>query len=438
MPAYFFLYERGPRPVKSSFVGVAMKTIITALKKLSKTSLLFRWITRTILYVIRSIGYLYYYLTGKTRPQLIIFEAYMGRSFSCSPKALYLAMLEDSAYDTFEFVWVFRNPENYEFLKQNKNTRLVRYLSGEYFKLYSRAKYWFSNSRIPEQIRPRKDQVYLQTWHGTPLKKLGYDITQEGGNAMNNLGEIRKKNDKDVRRYSYMLSPSEFCTEKFKSAFNIKGLGREDIIIQAGYPRNDFLFKYTENDIKRVRKALDLPLDKKVILYAPTWRDNQHEVGQGYTYSVGMDFDRLQRELGDEYIILFRAHYFVTNSFDFAAHPGFVVNVSEYDDINELYIISDMLITDYSSVFFDYANLKRPILFYMYDLDFYQNNLHDFYIGLDDLPGDIIQTEQELIAAIHSLDTSTYYNSKYQNFNHRFNYLDGPDSGKRIVKGIIK
>ncbi|MDD2362413.1 MAG: CDP-glycerol glycerophosphotransferase family protein [Oscillospiraceae bacterium] len=415
-----------------------MKTIMTALKKLSKNSPFFRWIARRILYILRSFRYYYYYLTGNTRPRLVIFEAYMGRSFSCSPKALYLAMLDDPAYDSFEFVWAFRNPEDYEFLKLNKNTRLVKYDSGEYFKAYSRAKYWFSNSRIPEQIRPRKDQVYVQTWHGTPLKRLGYDITQEGGNALNSLSEIRKKYDMDVRRYSYMLSPSAFCTEKFKSAFNIKIFHSKNIIIEAGYPRNDFLFKYDDNDVNRVKQALGLPQDKKIILYAPTWRDNQHEAGLGYTYSVGLDFSRLQKELADEYIILFRAHYFVANSFDFTAYHGFVADVSEYDDINELYIISDMLITDYSSVFFDYANLKRPILFYMYDLDFYKNNLREFYIEPDSLPGDILQNEQELLDAIHSLDTYSHYNVRYQNFNRKFNYLDGPDSGKRVLKGIIR
>lgn len=108
-----------------------------------------------------------------------------------------------------------------------------------------------------------------------------------------------------------------------------------------------------------------------MILYAPTFRDNQHTSGIGYTYNLGINFDELA-VLADNYIILFRTHYFITNLFDFNKYKGFVYDVSNYDDINELYLISDILITDYSSVFFDFANLKKPIIFYMYDLDEYK------------------------------------------------------------------
>ena len=414
-----------------------MRKFIHGLKHLTKKSLFFRIIVRGLVYIVKSIQYTAYFLKNKTHSKLVVFEAYMGRSYACSPKALYEAMLKDKAYDSFEFIWAFQNPEDYQFLKENRNTRLVKYSSGEYFKAYSRAKYWISNSRIPLQIRRREDQAYIQTWHGTPLKKLGFDIETEGGNAMNSLRELRKKNNLDAGRYSCMLSPSAFCTEKFTSAFNLEKLHSKNIIVEKGYPRNDDLFRYDENDRKKVKAALGLSESKKVILYAPTWRDNQHETGLGYTYSPGLDFMRLQRELGSDYIILFRAHYFIANDFDFEAYRGFVIDVSKYDDINDLYIISDLLITDYSSVFFDYANLKRPILFYMYDLDFYKNKLHDFYIELDGLPGDILQTEQELIYAVKKSDRGFCVDDKYTAFNRKFNYLDGPDTSAKVLKEII-
>ena len=173
-------------------------------------------------------------------------------------------------------------------------------------------------------------------------------------------------------------------------------------------------------------------------MYAPTFRDNQHTSGLGYTYNLGIDFDKLKKELNKDYIILFRTHYFISNSFDFSKYKDFIYDVSDYDDINELYIISDILLTDYSSVFFDFANLKRPMLFYMYDLDDYKNNLRDFYFDLDILPGPIVKTENDLINEIKNIDDyNKIYSDKYKKFNQKFNYLDDGNATKRVVNVIF-
>ena len=150
-----------------------------------------------------------------------------------------------------------------------------------------------------------------------------------------------------------------------------------------------------------------------------------------------MNFDKLKEELSEEYIILFRSHWLVANLFDFDKYKGFVYNVSDYDDIDELYIISDLLITDYSSVFFDYANLKRPIFFYMYDLEEYRDDIRGFYLDLKELPGPILKTEDELIKNIKNT-TIDFYNDKYKAFNQKFNYLDDGKASKRVVEKILK
>ena len=140
---------------------------------------------------------------------------------------------------------------------------------------------------------------------------------------------------------------------EFEGAF-----GR-NAIIEQGYPRNDKLFNCTVNDMDRIKSTLGIEdTDKKIILYAPTWRDNQHDSSIGYTYKTEVDFDYLRDAVGDKCIILFRAHYLVASKFDFKKYKGFVYDVSKYDEINDLYLASDALLTDYSSVFFDYANLK--------------------------------------------------------------------------------
>ena len=174
-----------------------------------------------------------------------------------------------------------------------------------------------------------------------------------------------------------------------------------------------------------------------IILYAPTYRSNQHEAGTGYVYKEEVDFEKLKNELNSEYIILFRAHYFIKNHFKFDKYKGFVYDVSEINDINELYIISDILVTDYSSVFFDYANLKRPMIFHMYDLEYYRDESNGFYMDLKELPGKITKTDEELIKAIKETDRFIY-NKKYEKFNKKYNYLDDGQASERVVKECIK
>lgn len=411
-----------------------MNKIKKMIVDISKKNIIFRKIIRKMLYIKNKIKYLRYYYKYKVDDKLILFEVYNGRNYACSPKAIYEYMIKNKKYKDYKFVWAFKNPEKYDLGKQ---TKIVKTNSKEYFKYLSSSKYWIVNSLVDVAIKKKKNQIYLQCWHGTPLKKLRYDIEVKGS-VLNTINEIRKKNDLDAVKFDYFISPSKFCTEKFTSAFNLKKLGKENIIIEKGYPRNDYLFNYKKEDVEKIKKTLKLPKNKKIILYAPTFRDNQHTSGLGYTYNLGIDFDKLKKELKKDYIILFRTHYFISNSFDFSKYKDFIYDVSDYDDINELYIISDILLTDYSSVFFDFANLKRPMLFYMYDLDDYKNNLRDFYFDLDILPGPIVKQEDNLIKEIKNIDNyDKIYKDKYKKFNQKFNYLDDGNASKRVVEVVF-
>lgn len=405
---------------------------------LAKKNVVIRRVMKFTLKCYRKLRYFRYYLTYKVDERVIVFESFMGRAYSDSQKALYKQMLKDKYFKEYTFIWAFKNPENYEFLN-TKNTKVIKYNSKEFYKYMSIAKYWITNSRLPEYLIKKKKQKYIQCWHGTPLKRLGFDIHVEGGNALNTLSEIKEKYEDDAKRYDYMLSPSAFCTEKFTSAFNLKKLKKEDVIVELGYPRNDYLFNHTKQDVNKLKTSLGIPKDKKVILYAPTWRDNQHTAGVGYTYNLNLDFDRLREKLEKDYVIIFRTHYFVSNSFDFEKYKGFIFNMSNHDDVNECYILSDIIITDYSSVFFDYANLKRPMLFYMYDLDEYQGKLRDFYFDLFELPGPIVKTQDELEKEILNIDSYLEkYKEKYEAFNNKFNYLDSGKCSNKVIQKIFK
>ena len=150
-----------------------------------------------------------------------------------------------------------------------------------------------------------------------------------------------------------------------------------------------------------------------------------------------MDFNYLRSQLEDEYIILFRAHYLVADDFDFDAYRGFIYDVSGYDDINDLYIAADLLITDYSSVFFDYAILNRPILFYMYDMEEYRDEMRGFYLDIGELPGSVVKTEGELVDIIKATD---FGGSKdlHRKFNDRYNSMNDGNAAERLTELIFR
>ncbi len=376
-----------------------------------------------------------------TDKKLVVFEAYQGRSYSCSPKAIYEYMSSSPDYSDYKFIWVFRDVHSHGSFAAN--TKLVEFDSKDALKAYACAGTWITNSRLRDFIVPRSGQQYIQCWHGTPFKKIGCDI-EAGGNATSSVDEIHKEYMNEALRVTKMISPSAFCTSKLISAFALDKISKENIIIQKGYPRNDALFQMTDEKIQSIKDKLNTA-DKRVILYCPTFRDNQFDE-HGYTLDMKLDFSQLLDQLDENTVILFRAHYFITQQFDFDKYKGKVLDVSDYDDINDLYAASDILITDYSSVFFDFACLNKPIIFYHYDLEDYKTKMRDFYFGTAMLPGPIANTQEKLTelvkAALDNLNNGGRGLLRHQKtmeaFNKRFNSLNGPDCAQKVTEEIFK
>lgn len=411
--------------------------IKSKIKNFIKKHVLIRKIARRISYYKNKVKFNLITRNIKVDDKLIIFGSFNGRSYCDSPKALYNYLINNEKYSDYKFIWVFKDEESHRFLEKNKNTKVINIKSKEFLRTLGKAKYWIFNFKIQDYIFPKENQVFVQCWHGTPLKRLGCDL-EHFNNAMNSISEIRSRYHIEASKFSYFLSPSKFATEKFITAWDLDKINKTDIMLEEGYPRNDFLSNYTKSDIDRIKKELNiLDVNKKILLYAPTYRDNQHSVGIGYTYETKVDFDKLKQLLAEEYIILFRAHWLVAQEFDFEKYKDFIIDVSNYDDINELYVISDILITDYSSVFFDYANLKRPIIFYMYDLKQYRDDIRGFYLDLDELPGNVIEKEDDLIEEVKLLSDKFKYDDKYKKFNEKFNYLDDGNASKRVIEKIV-
>ena len=188
-----------------------------------------------------------------------------------------------------------------------------------------------------------------------------------------------------------------------------------------------------------IKENLKIPTDKKIILYAPTWRDDDYfKVGQ-YKFTFQFELDKMKERFGDEFVLLTRMHYLVAENFDFTAYGDFVKDVSSYPDIADLYLVSDILITDYSSVFFDYAGLNRPIIFYMYDIEDYRDRLRGFYFDIEkDAPGPIVENEKDLFDAIdYALKNGHASPEAFKNFHDRFCYLEDGKATERVVKRLL-
>ncbi|PFK38385.1 CDP-glycerol--glycerophosphate glycerophosphotransferase [Bacillus cereus] len=365
------------------------------------------------------------------KKKLIVFESYSGKQYSCNPRAMYEYMLQNNL--DFQMIWSVNKNHTEQFDKGN--IPYVKRFSLRWFILLARAQYWVTNSRMPIWLPKPKHTTYVQTWHGTPLKKLAGDMKEV--HMPGTTTEKYKDNfHREAQNWDYLLSPNEYSTEIFKRAFQF-----QKDVVEAGYPRNDFL--YVNNNPKAIdalKKQNGLPIDKKIILYAPTWRDDQFYSKGRYKLDLQLDLQLLQKRLGSDYIILLRMHYLVAEQFDLEPYKGFVYDFSKHVDINELYLLSDLLITDYSSVFFDYANLKRPIIFYTYDIDSYRDKLRGFYFDLEtEAPGPVVMNTEEVLEEILKFEMVGLgaFAEKYNTFYNNYCYLEDGFASKRVVEKIF-
>ncbi|PTI30387.1 CDP-glycerol glycerophosphotransferase family protein, partial [Staphylococcus warneri] len=288
---------------------------------------------------------------------VVLYESFLGKNFSDSPKAIF-EYLKSQKNDNKKHIWILNNKEvikDYNMLNDN-NVKIIDRFSWKYFYYVTVSKYFVLNMRQPKWLKKKPQQTILSTWHGTPLKRLVFD--------MDNITSASKSYKQDFyqqsRNWDYLIAANEYSKKIFERAFMYPSTN----ILTYGYPRNDVLTNHDDIYKAQLKNKLGVPKDKKIILYAPTWRDDEyHSVGK-YKFTLQLDLKKMQQKLGDEYIVLLRMHYFISDILEITEFDGFAYDFSKYNDVNDLYIVSDILITDYSSVFFDFANLKRPILFY--------------------------------------------------------------------------
>jgi CDP-glycerol glycerophosphotransferase len=307
---------------------------------------------------------------------------------------------------------------------------VVRDGSREHYDAMATARYIVSNDHFPDWFARRPDQVCLQTWHGTPLKRLGLDVSEMRGT----IRRFQRRWDQQVANWQHVLSPNRFSTPILQRAYAIDGE-----MLETGYPRVDALARADRDALtSRLRRQLGIPDHKRVVLYAPTYRDQVRDAKKRYRLELRLDLERLRDAVGDDCVILFRKHHYIVDPVP-ATSDGFVRDVSSYPDGTELLLAADVLVTDYSSMMVDFANTRRPMLFYTYDLDAYRDEIRGFYLDLvATAPGPMLRTTDELIAALQDLDgVQQEFQQRYADFAATFCELDDGGAAARVVDRVF-
>lgn len=336
----------------------------------------------------------------KTDDKLIVFSSFGGRKYDDSPKSIYEAMLEDSRFNDCKLVWAFINPENYELNRGKK----VRIDTLEYYKTLLKARIWVTNSSMTRGLNfTAKNAFQLNSWHGSAIKRMGDDIN----NGNSSFGKKVKVEQKGV-----MLAQGIYDMEVFSHAFNIP----KENFRMIGLPRNDVLAQTTKDKQTELKIQLGIPREKKAILYAPTFREYDKDGGNNVIMTPPIDFKVWEERLSNDYVLLFRAHYEVAKMMG-VVDSNFLKNVSTYPSLNDLMLASDMLISDYSSIFFDYAIQGKPMLCYCYDYDKYAEERGVYFDIREWLPS--ATNENDLLSIISSTVTDNN-NDLTKRFQRKF------------------
>lgn len=316
----------------------------------------------------------------------IFFISFGGRKYDDSPKNIYEKMLQNDKFKDYTFVWALTD------LSVNVPGKAicVKTDSFSYYYHCLSSRFWITNVSAERGLDFKtKKNICINTWHGTPLKKI---CGEENVNSQ--ATEKYKKN-----KFDLICAQSEYDQNIFSRIFK---MDKSDVIL-CDLPRNDDLVDYDINRIDKIKANLGIPADKKVILYMPTYREYLRDNNNSCYLAPPINLKKWEDELGKEYILLVRAHYLVAKELDISEND-FVFDVSKYDCLNDLYIIADLLISDYSSAFFDFAILMRPVFCFAYDLEEYQRN-RGLYVNLNEaLPCLIDNNEDDLIEHIKVMD----------------------------------
>ncbi|MEU6317393.1 CDP-glycerol glycerophosphotransferase family protein [Streptomyces sp. NPDC047009] len=351
-------------------------------------------------------------------PNLAVYCAYWGRGYACNPAAIHAKARELAPHIRSVFLV---EPDAVDSLPEDMEYAVIG--SRTYWDVLARATYLVNNANFADGVVKRPGSVHLQTQHGTPLKKMGVDQSTYPVVAAA-TGSFTKLLAR-VDRWDYNLSSNRHSTEMWERAFP----GSYETL-EYGYPRNDVYCTATAEDVARIRRELGVPEDRKALLYAPTHRD--HSTG----FRTRLDLEAFCEAIGDQYVVLLRAHYFYDQGA--AGSGGRIIDVTGHRSSEDVCLASDALITDYSSIMFDYANLNRPIVVYADDWEVYREIRGVYFDLMEAPPGRVAHSPAELAAVFRdgSYADGTAAGLRAA-FRERFCQFDDGRAAERVVRRVL-
>jgi CDP-glycerol glycerophosphotransferase len=301
-------------------------------------------------------------------------------------------------------------------------------LSREYYEAYARARYVVANDHWPLWASRRSDQTWIQTWHGPPLKRIGRDLAH----SPKAVREYRRALLQPPENWHYLVSPGPFATPILRRAFS-----ESAELLETGLPRTDVLLRTDRDRLAQdVRRRLGLPVDKRTVLYAPTYRDHL-SAGDSYRHGPLLDMQAVASALGDEYALLLRRHRLMVGPT--APTAAGVLDVTTFPDPTELLLAVDVLVTDYSSAIFDFATTGRPMLFFTPDLDVYRDEIRGFSIDFEaDAPGPLLRDAADVVDALRDTDAvAARFAARYERFVAAYCSLADGGASSRVVEYVF-
>lgn len=354
-------------------------------------------------------------------PLKIVYHS-LGGWYSDSPRVLHQGLLSRADVSA-EHVWLAAAEHAHGFPAGTTTVDIDSPAAGAEL---GTADLVISNTHLDLPWEKRPGSTYLQTWHGTPLKRLHRDALFAAEGSLDRL-------DRDIARWDLLLAPNHVSAGLLAGAFRYPRP-----VHVTGYPRNDVL--HAPDAVERgarVRAALGIEDSRTVVLYTPTWRDDD-KFGGGPEFRLALDPERFAERLGNTHVLLLRLHYMVSAALGSLEVPG-VLDASYYPEISDLYLAADVLVTDYSSTPFDFAVTGKPIVYYVYDLDHYGSVLRGFYFDLEDIaPGPLLRAPDEVLSALAELDEIRIrFAHRYRAFQARFCHREDGCATDRVLDLVL-
>ena len=360
------------------------------------------------------------------RTDAVLFRSFYGENTSCNGLAVHRELVRRGTDLTLH--WVVKDHS----VPVPEGGVPVLRDSAEFYELLAGARYVFDNVHQPDFTTKRPEQVFVQTFHGYPFKLMGHPYWEKAGYARHRVDSF----DQRMRDWDYVVSPARYATPLLRDAFAVEGE-----MLEIGYPRNDVLVdEFAEKARVRTRAALGIADHQKVVLYAPTYRDNLSTSEFRSRMVDFLDVKEFSRAMGPDTVLLVRGHAMNARVEKRTARKQTVIDVTDHPEISDLVLASDAAILDYSSLRFDYALTGKPMVFLVPDLDLYGSKARGWLFDYEPTaPGPLVSTTAEVVSALRDLPA---LGARYAEQRARFHqdYLDLEDgrAAARLVDAVMR